>query len=324
LKVSGVPAKRLPSPRHPRPKFGHEARKDFQQELAEATDLVMEMVGKDQEWESNFLEGRTFAAIESIEKAANSWNQLQKIWEDNWLKIRGCCFFKYSALKELKDKHDWCCLHDFKRCTSEGRYKLKINPPNSDGKTDSQQAKEELLKITREDVQNSVEYNRRYKSKMSFTDNQEKWLAAYNILKSEHVKTGSLFNLAECREVISNMAKLDRLPTENTPQTLVLLRCAWTLVDILHNQAFFYKVTAKCMYIVYLCLGAAIVIMTVLGALYPAEVTDSVLQTVLLVLALTASFAAGWTTFMNPASKWLLFEQVHSHLNPKFGNFVLE
>jgi len=212
-------------------------------------------------------------------------------------------------------------LHEFKSCTEEGKYKLMIKPPENDDEHEFQTAKDQLLSIVNSEYQKSAEFHVLTKSKKAFQNNQEIWLAAYNILKAGNVKAGSLFNLNECREVLTNMAKLDRLPSENTPQTLVLLRCAWTLVDLLHDRAWFYKITAKCFYLVYLSLGAAIVVMMVLGAIYPAEVTENYQQKVLLVLTLLGSLAAGWTTFMNPTSKWMLLQSGALSLETEIWKF---
>jgi len=286
-------------------KSGSIACHDYETDLAEAVDLVMGTAGGESEWEGTFLGKRAGKAISIVEKQ-ESWEDLRKAWEEQWIHIRGCCFHKYEDLEKMAAENDWCYLHDFKRDTSEGRYKLMIKPPENQDKNVFKKAKDTLLKVTKDAYNYSLNYNKRTKTKEAFMSNQDKWLAAYNILKSEHVKTGSLFRLKECNEVMESMTKLDRLPTENTPQTLVLLRCAWTLVDLFHARAKFYKVIAKSMFIVYLWLSTATVVITALGAIYPAKVTDNVQQKLLLVIALVGSFVAGWTTFLNPASKWLL------------------
>ena len=64
----------------------------------------------------------------------------------------------------------------------------------------------------------------------------------------------------ETHKVVNSVVRLDRLPTENSPEALHLLHEAWCEYDVAMHLATHYKYIAKFLYAMHLAIGVAIVI----------------------------------------------------------------
>ena len=64
----------------------------------------------------------------------------------------------------------------------------------------------------------------------------------------------------ETKKVVNSVVRLDRLPTENSPEALKLLHEAWCEYDVAMHLATHYKYIAKFLYEMHLAVGVAIVV----------------------------------------------------------------
>ena len=64
----------------------------------------------------------------------------------------------------------------------------------------------------------------------------------------------------ETHKVVNSVVRLDRLPTENSPEALHLLHEAWCEYDVAMHLATQYKYIAKFLYLMHLAVGVAIVV----------------------------------------------------------------
>jgi len=64
----------------------------------------------------------------------------------------------------------------------------------------------------------------------------------------------------ETKKVVNSVVRLDRLPTENSPEALKLLHEAWCEYDVAMHLATHYKCIAKFLYVMHLAVGVAIVV----------------------------------------------------------------
>ena len=96
----------------------------------------------------------------------------------------------------------------------------------------------------------------------AFAADSQRWQALYSLLKSQHVYSVSSNDLPELAVHLNRLACADHLPKNNTLQGLVLLRYAWTLIDIFESEALWAKRMAKLSYLLLLLLSAAVVVGT--------------------------------------------------------------
>jgi len=281
-----------------------------EKDLKECVDIVITAMGEEHEWDADFLEDRCQEALDEIEEA-ETWEDLEKNWATNWPKLRGTCYHFWRDAQILDDNQKWVKTIDHGRATSRGRKELQIVKPEQEDYAEGEEMPKlgDAKAILKENIQRQMEFSRQRnksaKTVKSFMRNEEIWLAVYDILKNEAVMTGNIFHINHCRKRLMRLTQLDNLPEENTLSGLVLLRSAWTLVDIFAAKSLWYKLVAKIAYFVFLMVSTCIMIITCIAALYPDHITEDVLQKILLGFALVGSFAAAWTTFLDPAQKWL-------------------
>ena len=95
------------------------------------------------------------------------------------------------------------------------------------------------------------------------------YLAVYNILKSRHVYSGNIGDIAALKGQVHRIAKLNRLPEANSLEATVILRQAWNCIDIFNHSADSFKLITKIAYLLLLLAGACISIVTVVGLNQP-------------------------------------------------------
>jgi len=280
-----------------------------ERDLKECTDLVITAMGEEHEWDANFLLDRSQEALDDF-AMVKTWEDFEKCWKENWLKVRGSCYHFWRDAQTLPDAHSWIKVVDHGRATSRGRKELQIVKPKPEDFEGTEMPKlSDAVAAVTDNIKRQMDGNRSRnmftKTVASFMKKEEIWLAAYDILKNESVMTGNLFHINRCRKKLMQLAQKDRLPEDYTLSGLILLRSAWTLADIFAAKAMWYKIVAKFAYFVFLMLSTSMVITTSIAGVYPNLMTDDELQRILLAFALVGSFAAGWTTFLDPAQKWL-------------------
>jgi len=229
------------------------------------------------------------------------------VWEKEWNALRGMCFHSYKGL------HNLDCVVCSPDVEKPGPHVFKMKPS---GKLEDLK---NLMKVTQDEFDSGIKYNEQKKSASAFMNSSEKWLAAYYILESEDVKAANLRDPRSCEDALESMVA--RLPLKNTYKGLLLLRHAWTLVDVFHSKADYYKKLAKWMYAVYLLLTTAMAAIFILSNMYAAVASDSMWPNLLLILSLLACFVQGWMTYSKPASKWVLLRSSAISLESEIWKF---
>jgi len=257
-------------------------------------------------------------------RRATGWKDLHMKLEDNWLKIRGCCFhFHDDVRKFIKDN-------------PELPFKLQENPEQrwARGKlqfvvdmqmvrqggdvmaSQFEHGKEVMLKFLRGQADFSMARDSTLTEQAICTDKtaHDNWLNLITLLEGgpqgNLVKACSLHDKDECKRLLEDMAQIDYLPRESSLEALVLIRRAWTLRDIYDSHARYYKHIAKATYFSFLFMGLAVVSVTVLDRLAEdnynqgVDFTGNSAQITLLVSSLISSLLSALTTLIQPQRKW--------------------
>eukprot|EP00747_Dinoflagellata_sp_TGD_P097564 gnl/TRDRNA2_/TRDRNA2_167169_c1_seq2.p1 gnl/TRDRNA2_/TRDRNA2_167169_c1~~gnl/TRDRNA2_/TRDRNA2_167169_c1_seq2.p1 ORF type:complete len:849 (-),score=166.45 gnl/TRDRNA2_/TRDRNA2_167169_c1_seq2:263-2809(-) len=276
----------------------------LEEDLVAATNLVMHYVGAELEWESVTNQARCEAGIEGV-KQAKDWSDLKKRVEDHWNQIRTGCFHSYKELRELCEENDWCELQDLKVDTVMGRYKLVIDDEAGEWlEIPVQEGIDSVTRVMNNAFRITKKYDALGKTERAFCSLSDKWMAVYDVLKAPDVTYGNVHALRKCQRKMFAMAQIDRLPSENELTTLVLLRRAWTLVDVFNASAYFYKIVSKACFILTLLMSSTVIVLTTLMAIYPNMMDVKAEDELILCLALGASFINGWVTMIDPNRKW--------------------
>eukprot|EP00747_Dinoflagellata_sp_TGD_P149465 gnl/TRDRNA2_/TRDRNA2_177016_c0_seq1.p1 gnl/TRDRNA2_/TRDRNA2_177016_c0~~gnl/TRDRNA2_/TRDRNA2_177016_c0_seq1.p1 ORF type:complete len:1155 (-),score=236.24 gnl/TRDRNA2_/TRDRNA2_177016_c0_seq1:118-3582(-) len=278
---------------------------NLENDLIEATNMIMSYVGKELEWEAKFNQARCQKAIEDVQNSTD-WPKFKERVDKNWLKIRGCCFHDYKKLRELCENESWCKLEMLPMDSINGRHKLVIDAKKAEEMNEPLEASmEKVLNVVNGAFAICKKYDALGKTEKSYVAKHDIWMAVYDVLKSPNVHTGNLHNLRGCEKRLFSLAQIDRLPSENKTETLILLRRAWTTVDVFHASAFIYKWSAKVLYFFLLLLGTAVVTVTTLGSIEPDLMSAQTQSNLLLGLALGSTFVTGWVTIIDPHKKWM-------------------
>ena len=126
-----------------------------------------------------------------------------------------------------------------------------------------------------------------------------------DMLSSENVFSGNLSNLDALQRKITQLAKLNKLPSNNSFQAMNILRKCWDSVDIYTHEAARSKLLSKLAYFVMLLIGAANVLVIALNANNPLYMPDTERAAVILILSLSAAVIAGVTAYMDPGQRWM-------------------
>mmetsp|Transcript_15172 Transcript_15172/g.34462 ORF Transcript_15172/g.34462 Transcript_15172/m.34462 type:complete len:1026 (-) Transcript_15172:113-3190(-) len=289
--------------RRPLSKSGiQEGMTPYEQELIHATNLVMNYVGGEIEWECLSLIARYREGMDEIMTAVD-WDDFRDKLGKNWIKLLSCCFHQHSKLKRWAAGNGWCELRDLKKSTSGGRFQLAIvdNPP-PDVSFDA--AKDSFFDFVEEEFSQDKAYKSTQTEKQ-FAGDEHKWLAVWDVLGSSNVETGNMFDLVQVKKKMEMLAQIETLPSSNMLQTLVLIRRAWVLHDVYHEHAWRYKKLAKLSYMLILFIGITTVIVTVAYGLIEKEANENLQRVVLLALALVATLVTGLTSLVDPNRKWM-------------------
>ncbi len=124
-----------------------------------------------------------------------------------------------------------------------------------------------------------------------------KWLAYFELFMSTNTFSGSVFDPDELRHILGSVAKIDRLPSENTVETLRSLQDAWDHVEIYHAVADSYKLISKATYVAILFVGVAIVFFAQVS-----NFRDSRFE--IIALSFAGTMLGSYIGFVNPITKW--------------------
>jgi hypothetical protein len=169
---------------------------------------------------------------------------------------------------------------------------------------------------------------------------REELMAAYNLFLSPHLHSCNITDTRKISQMITQVAKIDRLPSQNSHEAMAIILAAWDHVDIFMGMAKWYKVVAKVVYALLLLTGMStmiIVTITLLGedsacntacerlflyatdaevAVCKAEtcettpgyiseaITDEQSRYIVIVLSLAGSLLASTAAYLNPAQRW--------------------
>jgi hypothetical protein len=167
---------------------------------------------------------------------------------------------------------------------------------------------------------------------------REELMAAYNLFISPQLYSCNITDTRKISRMIAEVAKIDRLPSQNSHEAMVIVLAAWDHVDIFMGMAKWYKIVAKILYALLLLTGMGtmiVVTITLLGQdsacdtaceLYATcdadtlaackatcetapgyiseAITDEQSRYIVLALSLAGSLVASTAAYLNPAQRW--------------------
>jgi hypothetical protein len=181
------------------------------------------------------------------------------------------------------------------------------------------------------------EQDEKYINALETTFRRDEFMATYNLFLSPCLHSCNITDRRKISMKISEVAKIDRLPVENSHEAMVILSSAWDHVDIFMGMAKRMKSYAKVLYGLLLLAGMGTVLtvtITLLGqdsacdiacqsyndvdtaALCKAEfcepkpgyisevITDEQSRFIVLGLSILASLLASTVSYLNPAQRW--------------------
>ena len=129
----------------------------------------------------------------------------------------------------------------------------------------------------------------------------------------------NLDDVEKARHRLNQIARIDRLPQENTLEALYILQRAWDEVDVCSSTARGCKIAAKTIYTILLLLSLATTSVTTLWLnLPPAALSDAdpdaarpelpgdlqYLDAIIIVLTILTTTLVSVLAFFNPMAKW--------------------
>jgi len=272
--------------------------------LIGASDLVLSYCGKEVEWEMKFMWARAEEGISEL-KEAKDWNDLREKLKANWIKIRGCCFFQFDELVKFEQQHgEWAMLQENKNDPFEGMKTMVISETQPDD-VSLDQAKLQLINLITTSFHTSQSFDKKAKTEGAYMAREDWWLAVLSLLQADNVYTGNLFDLKECEKTLFSLDRSERLPNENTLETLMLLRRCWVLIDVFNWYAWYYKWLSKLSYFLMLSLGTVMITFTAVLTMYPDWIPMKEKREALLALSLFMGLVQGIVTIVEPARKWM-------------------
>lgn len=130
------------------------------------------------------------------------------------------------------------------------------------------------------------------------------YLATFDMFTSPFVYSGNLQDPSRLASALAKIAKIDRLPPDNTVGGLNALRFSWDAVDVCNRVADKMKLLTKVSYIALLVLGITIGSLTVLYLNEPHLISESTLNYLTAILALLSGLVTGIISTVNPSQKW--------------------
>lgn len=190
--------------------------------LEMGANIFMEYAGNEVEWEARSRHSRFQQAYSRLESAKDPASFAQAL-DQEWLGIRGCALHAYGDIEKLiaRNRLEWLELRDQapkNQCElmQEGKKKLVISAEAL--RTASDQdfivAKQSLLQIFDRQFAFSKGRDDKFATKRAIMAEEEKWIAVYDILKSETVQAAKLSDLKECERKLKAIAKIDYLPED--------------------------------------------------------------------------------------------------------------
>eukprot|EP00931_Biecheleriopsis_adriatica_P106235 TRINITY_DN8071_c0_g1_i6.p1 TRINITY_DN8071_c0_g1~~TRINITY_DN8071_c0_g1_i6.p1 ORF type:complete len:1175 (+),score=224.08 TRINITY_DN8071_c0_g1_i6:186-3527(+) len=268
-----------------------------------AVEFLLALVGSQQQEEARRNNLRFENGIVEVASAQN-YKELQELWQSNLPCFLNSFLYSKTGLDFTVDDVNIVKMTKRKKITADGFFRVDINVEELDQKNvDFDEVLDTLLVHLQEELQSNIEWDDKRNNMKKWLSDSEMWLAVYAILKSDHTFSCGLRDHDSLKKRMHAMTRSERLPDNTSMQGLMLMRCAWTLVDLYRYQANQYKLLTKIAYVVILLLGIVVVFITTttVAETLPADVK----KFTVLGLGLASSSLATWITFTDPMKKWL-------------------
>jgi len=130
------------------------------------------------------------------------------------------------------------------------------------------------------------------------------YMALFDVLTSPATYSGNLSEPGKLSSVINKIARIDRLPPDNSLAGLSALQFAWDAADVCHHVSSQMKVFAKVSYVVLLFMGILIGTLSIYALNQPEQLDKDDLNTATSYLSLLSGILTGFVTIIAPAAKW--------------------
>jgi hypothetical protein len=130
------------------------------------------------------------------------------------------------------------------------------------------------------------------------------YMALQDILLSPCAYSGNLADPSKLSSAVSKIARIDRLPLDNSLGGLTALRYALDAVDVCNHVADIMKTLTKLSYVAMLTLGIVIGSVAVVHLNAPEAIDKDSLNKCTALLAPCSGLIAGTIAHMSPATKW--------------------
>ena len=132
------------------------------------------------------------------------------------------------------------------------------------------------------------------------------------MITSEYTYSGNLLEPTKLSSELAKIARIDRLPLDNSLGGLQALGYSWDSVDVCNHVASRMKTVTKVSYALLIILGIIIGGLTVVHVNIQAEcsstenqlMNETTLNVYTTVLALISGIVAGIVNIISPAQKW--------------------
>jgi hypothetical protein len=113
--------------------------------------------------------------------------------------------------------------------------------------------------------------------------------------------SGSLYNIDEIKHVLSTIAKIDRLPSSNSLESLRMLQDAWDHIEVYDQVSTSYKNVSKITYLLILAVGIAITFCAVADLCLARSFSS---QMPIFILGFIGTTVVSYVSYTNPAVRW--------------------
>jgi len=130
------------------------------------------------------------------------------------------------------------------------------------------------------------------------------FMSVHEIITSPFSFSGNVGDTSKLSAALAKIARIDRLPTDNSLVALNALKFSWDAVDICNHVASKMKTITKISYITILLIGFVIGGLAVIHLNDSERLSKDDLDTSTSALGIMCGFLAGITSIINPWQKW--------------------
>lgn len=203
----------------------------------------------------------------------------------------------------------------------------------ADSCTDVNDTKEQISDIM---VSWAGECDQEHASALEKVSGRADLMAVFNLMLSPDLHSCNITDTRKISQRITQVAKIDRLPSDNSQEAIKIIRSAWDHVDLYMGMAKSCKRVAKTLYALLLLVGVGTTVVVMVAVMaednscnsacgqfaaqvdlckascestskpggIPQLITVEQSQYIVLVLSLAGSFIASAVSYLNPAQRW--------------------